>query len=119
VAKFNYARMTETASRLLSDFNQGELIYIQPGEQTGPEYDPTYGPETEWPVSGTVRGVAQQYVSEGYISASDLQVTLSVFGTEPTTSGELSIDGRRHQIIEVRAIPGAGTVVSWVLFCKA
>lgn len=114
-----YSEAQSTGTRLLKKFNQGTVRYLEPGEPTGPDYDPTPGTPTPYDVSATVRGVAQQYVQDGYINATDLQVNIGVFGARPTTSGTLEIDGKQHQIIRVDAVPGAGTVIVWRVFCKS
>lgn len=114
-----YDEMADVASELIKEFNQGAIKYIEPGEVTGPSFDPIYGEPTPYPVKATVRGVSQQYIQEGYISASDLQATVSVFNVAPSISGTLEIDGKEHQIIQVDAIPASGTTVAWRIFCKA
>ena len=121
MAKFNYARMTETASRLLSDFNQGTLIYIQPGEQTGPEYNPVTGPSSEYSISGTKASGSEKsrYVNDGYISSSDVLLKVAVFEVEPTMSGEVSINGRIHQIVMVDPVTNESPPVLWNIGCRA
>ena len=115
-----YEEMAGVASELLEEFNQGVVRYIEPAPTTGPSYDPQpAGDPTPYPVNATVRGVSQQYIQDGYISASDLQAMVSVFGAEPSMSGLLEIDGKEHQIIQVDAIPASGTTVAWRIFCKA
>ena len=114
-----YTRLQGTATKLMDKFQQGTVRYIALGETTGPAYDPVVGEPTPYTVNATVRGVQQQYIQDGYISASDLQAILSVFEVEPSTAGTLEIDGKEYQIIQVDALPGAGTTVAWRVFCKA
>jgi len=113
-----YDDLQGVASELMAEFQQGTVRYIHPGEQTGPDYDPQPGTPTPYTLDATVRGVAAQYVQEGYIAASDLQVTAGVFGREPTLEGVVEIDGLEHQIIRVDPVPGAGTTIVWRIFCK-
>ena len=114
-----YTRLQGTASKLMDKFQQGTVRYIAPGETTGPAYDPVIGPPTPYPVDATVRGVSQKYLQDGYITASDLQATLSVFEVEPTNAGTLEIDGREHEIVEVHRIPASGTVLVWRLIIRS
>tara|TARA_Y100001951_G_C11185071_1_gene208181 strand:- start:310 stop:666 length:357 start_codon:yes stop_codon:yes gene_type:complete len=114
-----YEEMQGTATELLAEYQQGTVTYNDPGTPTGPEWDPTPGTPTSYAVNATVRGVQQKYIADGYINASDLQAMVSVFDVEPTTSGTLTVDGREHQIIQVDAIPAAGTVVAWRVFIKS
>lgn len=114
-----YERMQSTAGRLLTAYTQGPFTYYKPGATSGPAYDPVVDPETEHSVDGVAKGVEQKYIKDGYISGSDIQVTLKSFDVAPTLDGEILVNGRRRQIIEVQQIPAAGTVVAWRLFVKA
>lgn len=113
-----YTDLQGVASEILSEFQQGTVRYIHPGADTGTAYDPQPGTPVPYDLDATVRGVSAQYIQEGYISASDLQVTASVFGREPTLEGVVEIDGREHQIIRIDPVPAAGTAVIWRIFCK-
>ena len=114
-----YEGMQSTASRLLKKFNQGSIKYIVDGPSTGPDYNPVPGVPIEYPLDATANGVEQKYIKEGYIAASDIQVTVAVFGVEPTQEGRISIDGSEKQIIAVKKLPAAGVTVSWVIFVKS
>ena len=57
---------------------QGTMAYIHPGEPTGPAYDPVIGPETIYSVDGQAWGVSEKYLSDGYVTASDLEVRLGL-----------------------------------------
>jgi hypothetical protein len=111
--------MQGTATKLLTKFDQGPFTYYKPGATSGPAYDPVYEPETEHTVSGSAQGVEERYIKDGYISGSDIQLTASVFDVTPTIDGEILIQGKRRQIIEVQQIPAAGTPVAWRIFVKS
>ena len=113
-----YENLQGTASRLLNQFKQGTIRYIQPGAPTGPDYDPHPGTPTPYTVDATVRGVEAQYVDNEFITSSDLQVVMAVFDVEPSVEGRVEIDGREHQVIRVRANPAAGVTVSYTVFVK-
>lgn len=114
-----YQKMQGTASRLLKKFQQGSINYIITGPATGPDYNPTPGAPISYPLDATASGVEQKYIKEGYIAASDIQVTTAVFDVEPTNEGVIEIDGQEKQIISVKKLPAAGIVVSWVIFVKS
>ena len=106
------------ASRMLKREKQGVIDYIHT-PLTGTIYNPTKGTPVSYPLDAVAKGVEFQYIKEGYISASDVQVTSAVFDVKPTQSGKVSIDGREKQIIAVQQIPAAGVPVAWVIFCKS
>jgi len=114
-----YQKMQGVSSKLLKKFNQGVIKYIEtPNIGTDP-FNPTQGSPVEYPLDAVAKGVEQRYIKEGYIAASDIQVTAAVFNIEPTMSGVIEIDGKEKQIIAVQQIPAAGLPVSWLIFCKS
>lgn len=114
-----YERMQGRAKELMSRYAQGDVRYLEPGAKSGDPWNPTRGAETEHQLAATVRGVSQQYVDGTHILASDLEVRCAEFGTEPETAGHIQIDGERLEIVDVQAIPAAGTVVAWRLVVRA
>ena len=114
-----YGRLQGTASRLLKQFKQGEVVYVQPGTTTGPAFNPVVGAPTNYQLNATVSGVSAVYVDETLILATDLQVITSVFDAEPTLDGTLTIDDKSLQIVKIDQIPAAGTVLAWRIFVRA
>lgn len=114
-----YQKMQGTTSRLLKKFQQGSINYIITGPDTGPDYNPTPGAPISYPLDATANGVEQKYIKEGYIAASDIQVTAAVFDVEPTDKGVIEIDGKEKQIIAVKKLPAAGVISAWVIFVKS
>lgn len=114
-----YQRMQGVSSKLLKKFNQGVIKYIEAGTTGGDPFNPTPTAPTEHPLDAVARGVEFKYIKDGYISASDIQVTSAVFGAEPTMSGVIEIDGKEKQIVAIQQIPAAGLPVSWLIFCKS
>jgi len=119
MAGFNYGKMTSTASRLMSRFNQGVIRYIEAGPATGPAWNPTPGADIATTLDATASGVAAQYVDGKTVLATDLMVTAAVFDRVPTMNGRLEIDGKELQIVNIMAKPAAGTVVVWSFICRA
>ena len=116
---FDYGRMQSTASKLLTNFNQGDIKLIKVTDGTGPAYDPGDPVETPYDLNGTVRGVAAKYVDNTLIRATDLQVTAAVHATEvPTLKDKLSIDGTKYDIIKIIKVPAAGTTITNIIFVR-
>ena len=116
-----YNRMQQTATRLLTKFNQGVIQFIRDGEPEEPAnpWEPPVGGEPiVVTLQATAKGVGQEYLSEGFITQSDIHVTAADFGYVPTTTDRVSIDGVERQILMVQQIPAAGVPVSWVLIVK-
>lgn len=111
---FDYAKMQATASRLMGRFAQGAVVLTRsvPG---------TPDPETPWvPVPPTVtnytldavvKGVSKEFIDGTTILATDLEVTCSVFATDPLPSDTLSVDGKVVTVLKAMKIPAAGVTV--------
>lgn len=116
VAKFDYARMTATASRLLDRFAQGTVV-LTISTPTEPDPATPWEPGTPttqaYTLDATVRGVSQRYIDGVTILASDLQVTAAVFGAVPKVGDDMTIDGYGVTILQVVALPAAGDPVAW------
>lgn len=115
----NYTQRQARAKRQFKRYEQGVLLYVAPGSESGDPWNPTTGSPTNHPVEGVVTGVSQEFVDGTYIIASDLQATVSVFDVEPTVEGLFKIDGKDHQIKKVNQMPAAGTPVAWRIIVGA
>ena len=114
-----YGRLQGTASRLMQRFKQGIVTYTITGPYTGPEWAPIPGAPVTYTLDATVQGVGDMYRNSTLIRESDLLVTCAVFGAEPVLQGTISIDGAVMQIVQVKALPAAGTVVAWQIVCRS
>ena len=112
-----YQRSQKTASRLLSQFSQGAVVYEDRIRTGGEDWAPTF--ETvSLPLDAAVKGVGQMFKDSSLINESDLLVTCAVFGAEPSTKGSVLIDGRRHTVVQVQQAPGAGVPVAWKIVVR-
>lgn len=93
-------------SELTLNSEQGELVYIEPGTETGPEYNPIITPGAEHHVKGIKRSGKRknEYIDGGYIVASDTLFMIAEFGEAPQTSGTFRANGKTYQIIMVDPI---------------
>jgi hypothetical protein len=116
-----YTQMQEVATSLLgpsSDFAQGTLTLRRTAPGDGPPYDPGPSTETDYPLSGAVKGVSQEHIDGTLIQVGDKIATVAVPEVEPTTADKLLIDGSIHQIIKVERKPQAGTAVAFLIFAR-
>ena len=113
-----YSKMANVATKLLTRFNQGSISYIEHGLESGPDWSPSFAPETVHKLKATASGVSEQY-RDNTIVSTDLEVTAAVFGVEPTVRGLIRIDGKDLQIIRVIPLPSAGTVCAWKMLVRA
>lgn len=111
-----YERSQATASKLLARFKQGEISYVEVST-VGDAWNPT-NVDTTYSMDAVASGVAQNYVDNSAILATDLMVTCAVFDAEPNINGRLVIDGKTLQIIKVIKSPAAGTVIAWKIICR-
>lgn len=134
-----YERMRDTAKRLTERNNTGTVIVKRP-TGTLPDPDAAYDPVFEmdysrWLLDSVVIGVIAEYVDGSVISADDLMVITSPIaqpldeaedpvGAEAvvefnSTSDEVFIDGRRHEVCKIERIPAAGTASGFFIFVKS
>jgi hypothetical protein len=109
-----YDRMQSTASRLLTKYKQGAVVYNAPGSDGDPFNPPT--PGQSYPVSA----VQQTYIDGGYIVATDILLAVAPFEVEPTLSGTMTINGETYQIVMVDSptvLPADGQLV-WFVGCR-
>ena len=114
-----YGRLQGTASRLLDRFQQGTIIYRQPGTPTGDPFNPTPGVPVDHPLDATATGVSQEYVDGTQVLATDKEITAAVFAVTPDSSGELVVDGQVLQIVRLWQVPAAGVPVAWKFIGRA
>lgn len=111
---FDYARSRATAERLLARFGQAGALR-EPGEPTGPAYNPTPGEPTYHPCTCVVLEYDLREVDGSSVLATDRKVLISTEGlaVEPSTERSLLLGGTEHAIISVRPLSPAGTVLLW------
>lgn len=115
---FDYAGLQTRVQTIVDRFDQGDIYYVPQGAETSDPWDPQ--PEQGEPVKidAVAFGVSKQYIDES-ISASDIEVTASVWSTVPELSGQIQIGDKLHEIIRIKRIPEAGIVVAWQIFVKS
>ena len=122
MARFDYARMQGTASRLLNRFAQGtvSLTRTTPGSSSpSTPWIPGEATTVTYSLDATVKGVSKEFIDGTTIVATDLEVTAAAFGAEPEPGDTLSIDGKAVTILKQVRIPAAGTLVCWKWIVRA
>ena len=101
--------MIETASRIIARFGQAAEI-VRPGEVTGPEYNPTYGPPTLHPATVAVVDYDQTERDGTLIQTADKRALVAVegLGVVPTTADTLRIGGQDFVIVRVAPVAPDG-----------
>lgn len=113
-----YSRAQNTSSRLLSRFKQGVIEYVVTESAPGANaWDPPIQTESRLPMDATAKGVTA-YQADDLVSISDIGITSAVFGAEPKVGGIVEVDGVQRQVLKVRRIPEAGTLVAWKIYVK-
>jgi len=115
-----YDDMQKVASDLLSEFDQTEihLITVTPGN--GPEDDPGEPTKTLTKLDAVSRGVSFKYVSNGFATASDLQVTFGVIeGLEPTEKDFIKLGETEHKIVKIFKKPPTGVTVAYTVIVNS
>lgn len=109
-----YSDMQSVASALIGEFQQGVIEYVALIHNGLTPDNPGQPTETKTTIPGVARGVQFKYVDGTNIFASDGQMTIPAdTGVIPALTGFIEVDGRRHKIVSVSAIPPAGTAVAY------
>jgi len=119
MARFDYARMQQTATRLLDRFQQGvvQLVRVTPGApDPATPWEPGAPTQTTYPLDATVSRVSEKYVDGTLIVATDNQVMFAVPEVAPSLADKLVIDGSVQVMKDLRPIPGAGVTVAYIAF---
>lgn len=114
-----YGDMASVAVGVIGEFKQGTVRYIAVTKANGPADNPGAPSEVATVINAVCRGVQFRYVDGTNIVTSDGQLTMPVnAGVTPSISGFIEVDGRRHRIAQVSAIPPAGTPAAYRVIYK-
>lgn len=108
---FDYRPMAATARRLLREYGR-EMVLRQPGEASGPDWDPTPGQPIDTPFIGVQSKYSAMEIDGSLIQQQDRKIFVEALDTVPTQSMVLVDRGQILQIISVTTIePGDGPIL--------
>lgn len=114
-----YDQMQKIATKLLTKFDQGGMIYIALGPAASGR-DP--GPRTRTLVTliGAARGVSKKYIDSGLAIAGDYQSThpvdnFTALGREPKPGDLVKANDIEYPVKQALKIPPVGTTVAYRL----
>jgi len=111
--------MQTLAANVIGEFLQGNITYTRMVAGDGPPDNPGEPREATITIPSVVQGVQYRYIDGTNIVASDGQLTMPAnLDVVPSIEGYITVDGRRHRIIQVTAIPPAGTPVAYAIIFK-
>lgn len=114
-----YDDMASVAAEVIGEFKQGAVRYIAITKANGPADNPGTPSETATVINAVCRGVQFRYVDGTNVVTSDGQLTMPAnAGVTPSINGFIEVDGRRHRIAQISAIPPAGTPVAYRVIYK-
>jgi hypothetical protein len=113
-----YARLRQTAERLISKFGQGGAI--RRATMSGPAYDPETV-TTDHACQLAVMQYTDDKIDGTLIVRGDKLVYLSTAGLsiEPSTADKLVIGGEEHAIVNTKPLSPAGLIVFWEIQGRA
>jgi hypothetical protein len=114
-----YDDMQGLASTILSEFSQGDIVYVAPSAASGDPWNPSLVSGARTTVKGVGRGVQQKYVDGTHVVATDQQFTIQAGTVTPVSGATIEVDGSILQIIKVIKVPAAGTAVVWMVFARS
>lgn len=114
-----YDDMQDLAANILTEFNQGELVYVAPSTASGDPWNPTLVTGSRTTVKGVGRGVQQKYVDGTHVVATDQQYTIQAGTVTPVAGATIEVDGTTLQVVKVIKVPAAGTPVVWMVFARS
>ncbi len=118
-----YNDLQKVAADLIGEFRQGDentFQYIALTAGTGGTPDnPAKPVETPTSFNAVARGAQFKYVDGTNILASDMQLSMPAnLDVVPSIKGFIEVDGRRHKIVGVNAVPPAGVPVVYRIFYR-
>lgn len=121
MARFDYARMQGTASRLLERFNQGTVTITRVTQTTPNSAEPWNKSETTatYTLAATVRRVEETYIDGTLIVGTEDQVTFAVPSIVPAMADRFAVDGVTRKVKKLFSIPAAGTPVAYVAIVES
>lgn len=116
---FDYERLkTGTAERLIEDFGK-TVTLTQPGVYVGPDYNPTPGAPTEYPVFAVEVKIRQEHIDGTLIQQGDRMFLVSTKNApEPAMDNTMTVDNSTLQVIEIKPLKPGPVTMLWKIRCR-
>ena len=114
----DYTVEQQEFARQIAEVAQGVIQYIEAGATTGDAWNPVEGTPTTHTLIATASWIDKKFVNGTTILATDMQIMAAVFDVSPKMSGEITLNGKTLQLIDIKQIPAAGTPVAWRIICR-
>lgn len=114
-----YDRMGDTATRLLTKYNQGTYTLVRVGAPVpgvNPWDAPTAGADTTYTVYGIAEPVELKYVDGETVVATDKQMMIARFATTPLVGDVLRSGTSPLTVVKVE--PVSDRACAWLLFLR-
>ena len=120
MATFDYEEIRdEIVEPALDEFGYTDATLTQPGPTTGPDYDPTPGTPTVYPVSVLNVGFSFSESSSGLVREDDLKFMMSTKDDpDPDLKGTLTVDAVTYQVVKITPKSPGPTVLFWYVHCR-
>lgn len=111
------------AKDIVADFNTGAVVLVKPQALIETE-DPLNpysgaGPALRTPRNAIVMGFADKDIDGGRIIAGDRRVLIDAAdfndANSPASTDLIEIDGRMHAVVDLAAVPAAGSAVIYIM----
>ena len=89
------------------------VVFIRPGEKTGPEWAPVFGPPTEHPVRAIQGTYTAREIDGTLIQANDLKLTVEAGGFVPDVADKARINGKDWFIVRVDPVAPGGVALMY------
>ena len=102
----------------IKEFGQNATL-TQPGVSTGPEYDPTPGNPTAYPVKVLPTSLTVADKAGTLVQENDSKFMLSMEGDpQPDLKGTLTVGAIIYQVTKLEPKEWDGTVVFYYVYCR-
>ena len=115
-----YERMQATATRLLTKYKQGSVIFRRISITAGSNpWDASVGSSVDYTLKCAVEPVHQKYIDNSTVLSTDRQVLFSSLEIEPENTDQIIIDGKTFEIKKLMRYPSAGIPIYYTAIIGA
>lgn len=91
---------------------------VRKGEQTGPDYEPTYGPDVAFECNAIISSSVQRHQSQTVIEVGDKNLFTSAPLVAPTIADRVQVQGQIYQIVNVMPLQTGGVDLAFDILIR-